>query len=74
LAEGRASGIIFHTFLVMVGIAELIQNSTFAFNVLKIFCAIYLIFLVTKSFQSALASMKESKLKFLKQIYFKVEF
>ena len=60
LAAGLASGIIFHTFLVMVGVAALIQNSPVAFTVLKIFGAAYLIFLAFKSFQSARAGKKIS--------------
>ena len=63
LAAGLASGIIFHTFLVMVGVAAFIQNSPVAFTVLKIFGATYLIFLAFKSFQSARAGKKISMQK-----------
>ena len=63
LAAGLASGIIFHTFLVMVGVAAFVQNSTVAFTVLKIFGATYLIFLAFKSFQSARAGKKISMKK-----------
>lgn len=60
LAAGLASGIIFHTFLVMVGVAAFIQNSPVAFTVLKIFGAAYLIFLAFKSFQAARRNKKIS--------------
>ncbi|MBR5912953.1 MAG: LysE family translocator [Selenomonadaceae bacterium] len=63
LAAGLVSGIIFHTFLVMVGVAAFIQNSPVAFTVLKIFGAAYLIFLSFKSFQSARAGKKISMQK-----------
>ena len=63
LAAGLASGIIFHTFLVMIGVAAFIQNSATAFIILKIFGATYLIFLAFKSFQSARAGKKISMKK-----------
>ena len=63
LAAGLASGIIFHTFLVMIGVATFIQNSATAFTILKIFGATYLIFLAFKSFQSARAGKKISMKK-----------
>ena len=63
LASGLASGIIFHTFLVMIGVAAFIQNSATAFIILKIFGATYLIFLAFKSFQSARAGKKISMKK-----------
>ena len=52
LSAGLSSGIIFHTFLVMVGVATIIQNSSLAMNLLKIFGAAYLLFLAFKSFQA----------------------
>lgn len=52
LSAGLVSGIIFHTFLVMVGVAAIIQNSSFAMNLLKIFGATYLLFLAFKSFKA----------------------
>lgn len=52
LSAGLVSGIIFHTFLVMVGVATIIQNSPFAMNLLKIFGATYLLFLAFKSFMA----------------------
>ena len=63
LAAGLSSGIIFHTFLVMVGVAALIQSSTVAFTVLKILGAAYLILLAYKSFKAARAGKKISMQK-----------
>lgn len=53
LAAGLVSGIVFHTFLVMVGVAAIIQNSQLAMLALKIFGAAYLLFLAFKSFKAA---------------------
>ena len=53
LAAGLVSGIVFHTFLVMVGVAAIIQNSQLAMLALKIFGAAYLLFLAVKSFKAA---------------------
>lgn len=53
LAAGLVSGIVFHTFLVMAGVAAIIQSSPLAMTALKIFGAAYLLFLATKSFQAA---------------------
>ena len=63
LAAGLASGIIFHTFLVMVGVAAFVQNSPLAFAALKIFGAVYLIFLASKSIKAARAGKKISMQK-----------
>ena len=60
LSAGLASGIIFHTFLVMVGVAAIIQNSALAMNLLKIFGAAYLFFLAFKSFQAGQNAKKIS--------------
>ena len=63
LAAGLVSGIIFHTFLVMIGVAAFIQGSPVAFTALKIFGAAYLIFLAFQSFKSARAGKKISMQK-----------
>ncbi len=63
LAAGLVSGIIFHTFLVMIGVAAFIQGSPVAFIVLKIFGAAYLIFLAFQSFKAARAGKKISMQK-----------
>ncbi len=52
LACGLVSGIIFHTTLVIIGVAAIIQNSPSAMIALKIFGAAYLIFLSFKAFQA----------------------
>lgn len=50
LAAGLVSGIIFHTVLVMVGVAAFIQNSPPAMTALKFFGAAYLLFLAYNAF------------------------
>ena len=60
LACGLASGIIFHTTLVMVGVAALIKSSATAMLLLKIFGAAYLLFLAFGAFKSARAGKKIS--------------
>ena len=63
LAAGLVSGIVFHTFLVMAGVAAIIQNSAVAMTALKIFGAAYLIFLAWKSFKAAKRGAKLSMQK-----------
>lgn len=63
LAAGLVSGIVFHTFLVMIGVAALVQSSPVAFTALKIFGAVYLFFLAFKSFTTARAGKKISMQK-----------
>ena len=53
LAAGLVSGIVFHTLLVMVGIAAVIQNSPTAMLILKIFGAAYLLFLSFNALKAA---------------------
>ena len=60
LACGLVSGIIFHTTLVMVGVAALIKSSATALLLLKIFGAAYLLFLAFGAFKSARAAKKIS--------------
>ena len=60
LACGLVSGIIFHTTLVMVGVAALIKSSATAMLLLKIFGAAYLLFLAFGAFKSARANKKIS--------------
>ena len=55
LACGLVSGIVFHTTLVMVGVAALIKSSAMALLMLKIFGAAYLLFLAFGAFKSARA-------------------
>lgn len=63
LAAGLVSGIVFHTFLVMAGVAAIIQNSALAMTALKIFGAAYLLFLAFKSFKAAKRGAKLSMKK-----------
>ncbi len=60
LACGLVSGIVFHTTLVMVGVATLIKSSATAMLLLKIFGAAYLLFLAFGAFKSARAGKKIS--------------
>ena len=60
LACGLVSGIIFHTTLVMVGVAALIKSSAAAMLLLKIFGAAYLLFLALGAFKAARAGKKIS--------------
>lgn len=60
LACGLISGIVFHTTLVMVGVAALIKSSATAMLLLKIFGAAYLLFLAFGAFKSARAGKKIS--------------
>ena len=60
LACGLVSGIVFHTTLVMVGVAALIKSSATAMLLLKIFGAAYLLFLAFGAFKSARAGKKIS--------------
>ena len=55
LAGGLVSGIVFHTTLVMVGVAALIKSSATARLLLKIFGAAYLLFLAFSALKSARA-------------------
>lgn len=60
LACGLVSGIVFHTTLVMLGVATLIKSSATALMLLKIFGAAYLLFLAFGAFKSARAGKKIS--------------
>ncbi|MBO6203390.1 MAG: LysE family translocator [Selenomonas sp.] len=51
LSAGLASGIVFHTGLVILGVAALIQSSPMAFAGLKFIGAGYLLYLAWKAFQ-----------------------
>lgn len=53
LACGLISGIVFHTTLVMLGVATLIKSSATAMFLLKIFGAGYLLFLAFGAFKAA---------------------
>ena len=53
LACGLVSGIFFHTMLVMLGVAALIQSSPTALTLLKYFGAAYLLYLAFNAFKSS---------------------
>ena len=53
LACGLVSGIFFHTMLVMLGVAALIQSSPMALTLLKYFGAAYLLYLAFGAFKSS---------------------
>ena len=53
LACGLVSGIFFHTMLVMLGVAALIQSSPIALTLLKYFGAAYLLYLAFNAFKSS---------------------
>ncbi|MBQ3443399.1 MAG: LysE family translocator [Selenomonadaceae bacterium] len=63
LACGLVSGIVFHTTLVMVGVAAFIKSSATAMLLLKIFGAAYLLFLAFGAFKAARADKKISLLR-----------
>lgn len=63
LAAGLASGIFFHTLLVVVGVAAFIQSSPVALGALKIFGALYLLFLAYGAFKTGRAGKKISMKK-----------
>ena len=68
LACGLVSGIVFHTTLVMVGVAALIKSSATALLLLKIFGAAYLLFLAFGAFKSAKSNKKISMTRTDKKI------
>lgn len=51
LSAGLASGIVFHTTLVILGVAALLRSSPLAFSVLKFAGAAYLLYLAGKAFR-----------------------
>ena len=60
LACGLVSGIVFHTTLIMLGVATLIKSSATALLLLKTFGAAYLLFLAFDAFKSARSNKKIS--------------
>lgn len=52
LAFGLTTGLIFHTTLVIIGVATIIQQSPLAFSILKYTGAIYLLYLAWGAFHS----------------------
>lgn len=52
-AIGLVSGIIIHTTLIAFGISKIIQESEIAFTIIKVFGALYLLYLAYKVFRQA---------------------
>ncbi|NCB13352.1 MAG: LysE family translocator, partial [Erysipelotrichia bacterium] len=60
---GLCTGLLFHTLMVVIGVSLIFQTSLFAFTLLKIVGATYLLYLAWQLFRSS-----NSKLKFSKNI------
>ncbi|RXJ84650.1 LysE family translocator [Arcobacter cloacae] len=60
---GLCTGLLFHTLMVVIGVSVIFQTSLFAFTLLKIVGATYLLYLAWQLFRSS-----NSKLKFNKNI------
>lgn len=60
---GLCTGLLFHTLMVVIGVSLIFQTSLFAFTLLKIVGATYLLYLAWQLFRSS-----NSKLKFNKNI------
>ena len=58
LAGGLASGIVFHTCLVILGVAALVKSSPIAFTALKYVGAAYLFYLAYGAFTAKVADIK----------------
>jgi len=56
---GLSTGLVFHTCLVAIGVATILQASDLAFNLLKMVGALYLLFLAWQIFKSQPATMSE---------------
>jgi len=55
---GLCTGLLFHTSLVALGIAVIFQTSIWAFNALKVFGALYLLYLAWQSFKAGSEKME----------------
>lgn len=71
LAAGLCFGLIFHTSLVIFGVAALIQQSPLAFSILKYIGAIYLLYLAWGAFSAKADSLKLNQVQPSKA-YFKL--
>lgn len=71
LAAGLCSGLIFHTSLVIFGVAALIQQSPLAFSILKYIGAAYLLYLAWGAFSAKADSLKLNQVQSGKA-YFKL--
>jgi threonine/homoserine/homoserine lactone efflux protein len=57
---GLCTGLLVHTAAVSLGVAAIFQTSEFAFNVLKIVGAMYLLYLAWQAFRSGAANLDEN--------------
>lgn len=60
ITAGLCTGLLFHTLLVVLGVAVIFQTSTLAFNLLTILGAIYLLYLAWLSFKASSSELKQS--------------
>ncbi|MDD3007852.1 MAG: LysE family translocator [Arcobacter sp.] len=70
---GLCTGLLFHTFMVVVGVSVLFQTSIIAFTFLKIIGVVYLLYLAWQLFKSSNSKIetKKSHLIEYKKLYFK---
>ncbi|MBD3830646.1 MAG: LysE family translocator, partial [Arcobacter sp.] len=70
---GLCTGLLFHTFMVVVGVSVIFQTSIIAFTFLKIIGALYLLYLAWQLFKSSNSKIetKKSHLIEYKKLYFK---
>lgn len=70
---GLCTGLLFHTFMVVMGVSVLFQTSIIAFTFLKIIGALYLLYLAWQLFKSSNSKIetKKSHLIEYKKLYFK---
>ena len=73
ISAGLASGIIIHTIVIATGLSVLLQQSSYAFNGIKIFGAIYLLYLAYLTYNEkkiTVSISKQSKDSALKEDWF----
>ena len=58
---GLCTGLLFHTFMVVVGLSVLFQTSIIAFTFLKIIGALYLLYLAWQLFKSSNSKIETKK-------------
>lgn len=58
---GLCTGLLFHTLIVVIGVSVIFQTSLFAFTILKIIGAIYLLYLAWQLFISSKSELKFNK-------------
>lgn len=60
---GLCSGLVFHTAAVALGVAAILLASTFAFGLLKLAGAIYLLYLAWQAFHTSSANLRANKVR-----------